>query len=323
MQAVVLADFGSTFTKVTVVEEPGGRLLASAQSPTTVESDVMHGYETALAQAPPKRPQPPEDQRQACRFQRGRGPETGGHRTRPRLHRGRGPPSRAERRGEGRAPALGPAGRIGDRRVAGDPPRDPALLRRHRRRAAGRGALQRGSRGVREPGLPRGRRVQPGPRTGRGEALRGRRARGGRRRQRAARDPDFEHRARARRDPRGFHPARDPGQGLERHRGVRPHRHHADTPGGADRDAPARPRRRRHPRRGRCSGRRRRRGDDRRAFRGGTAFDVGRHHLRRAPPPAAHPHRPGRSRDALERARRARRRPRLAPSPRKEPLRRV
>ena len=51
MQAVVLADFGSTFTKVTVVEEPGGRLLASAQSPTTVESDVMHGYETALAQA--------------------------------------------------------------------------------------------------------------------------------------------------------------------------------------------------------------------------------------------------------------------------------
>ncbi|HEX9833750.1 MAG TPA: glutamate mutase L [Mycobacterium sp.] len=49
MRAIVLADFGSTFTKVTVVQESTGRLLATAQSPTTITTDVMDGYETALA----------------------------------------------------------------------------------------------------------------------------------------------------------------------------------------------------------------------------------------------------------------------------------
>ena len=48
MKVVVLADFGSTFTKVTVVEQATGDLKATAQSPTTVETDVMEGYETAL-----------------------------------------------------------------------------------------------------------------------------------------------------------------------------------------------------------------------------------------------------------------------------------
>jgi uncharacterized protein (TIGR01319 family) len=49
--AAVLADFGSTFTKVAVVELGSGRLLAGAQSPTTVESDVMRGYRAALDSA--------------------------------------------------------------------------------------------------------------------------------------------------------------------------------------------------------------------------------------------------------------------------------
>ncbi|HEV7584247.1 MAG TPA: glutamate mutase L [Solirubrobacteraceae bacterium] len=51
MTAAVLADFGSTFTKVAVVELGSGRLLGRAQSPTTVESDVMRGYRTALDSA--------------------------------------------------------------------------------------------------------------------------------------------------------------------------------------------------------------------------------------------------------------------------------
>ena len=51
MTAAILADFGSTFTKLAVVELGSGRLLARAQSPTTVETDVMQGYRAALAQA--------------------------------------------------------------------------------------------------------------------------------------------------------------------------------------------------------------------------------------------------------------------------------
>jgi uncharacterized protein (TIGR01319 family) len=51
MNVIVLADFGSTFTKVTIVEETTGRLVSTAQSPTTVASDVMEGYDTALSQA--------------------------------------------------------------------------------------------------------------------------------------------------------------------------------------------------------------------------------------------------------------------------------
>jgi uncharacterized protein (TIGR01319 family) len=49
--AAVLADFGSTFTKVTLVELGSGRLIARAQAPTSVESDVMVGYRAALEEA--------------------------------------------------------------------------------------------------------------------------------------------------------------------------------------------------------------------------------------------------------------------------------
>jgi uncharacterized protein (TIGR01319 family) len=49
--AAVLADFGSTFTKVSLVELQSGRLLAHAQAPTTVASDVMDGYRVALEAA--------------------------------------------------------------------------------------------------------------------------------------------------------------------------------------------------------------------------------------------------------------------------------
>ncbi|MDA0952692.1 MAG: glutamate mutase L, partial [Proteobacteria bacterium] len=51
LELVALADFGSTFTKLTLVEAGSGRRVASAASPTTVESDVMEGYGRALEMA--------------------------------------------------------------------------------------------------------------------------------------------------------------------------------------------------------------------------------------------------------------------------------
>ncbi|MDE0387869.1 MAG: glutamate mutase L [Rhodospirillales bacterium] len=58
VNAIALVDFGSTFTKLTITEAGTGRLLARAQAPTTVETDVMEGYRDALgralAQAPGK-----------------------------------------------------------------------------------------------------------------------------------------------------------------------------------------------------------------------------------------------------------------------------
>ena len=51
LELVALADFGSTFTKLTLVEAGSGRRVASAASPTTVESDVMEGYGRALESA--------------------------------------------------------------------------------------------------------------------------------------------------------------------------------------------------------------------------------------------------------------------------------
>ncbi len=59
MTAAVLADFGSTFTKVSLVELGSGRLLAHAQSPTTVASDVMEGYRAALERALADAPESP------------------------------------------------------------------------------------------------------------------------------------------------------------------------------------------------------------------------------------------------------------------------
>ena len=51
MRAAVLADFGSTFTKVSVVELGTGRLISHSQSPTTADSDVMDGYRAAVSEA--------------------------------------------------------------------------------------------------------------------------------------------------------------------------------------------------------------------------------------------------------------------------------
>lgn len=51
MRAVALADFGSTYTKLSLVEPDEGRLLARAEAPTSIGTDLMDGYAAALAAA--------------------------------------------------------------------------------------------------------------------------------------------------------------------------------------------------------------------------------------------------------------------------------
>ena len=48
MKAVLLIDFGSTYTKVTAVDIEGEQLLGTAQSYTTIQTDVGDGLEDAL-----------------------------------------------------------------------------------------------------------------------------------------------------------------------------------------------------------------------------------------------------------------------------------
>jgi uncharacterized protein (TIGR01319 family) len=48
---VALADFGSTYTKVRLVDPAAGELLARAEAPTTVATDLMEGYAAALEAA--------------------------------------------------------------------------------------------------------------------------------------------------------------------------------------------------------------------------------------------------------------------------------
>ncbi len=51
MTRVACADVGSTFTKVAVVDVDSGELVASAEHPTTVGTDVLHGLDAAVAAA--------------------------------------------------------------------------------------------------------------------------------------------------------------------------------------------------------------------------------------------------------------------------------
>lgn len=51
MGAVALADFGSTYTKLSLVDPEEGRLLARAEAPTSIGTDLMDGYASALAAA--------------------------------------------------------------------------------------------------------------------------------------------------------------------------------------------------------------------------------------------------------------------------------
>ncbi|HEV2790949.1 MAG TPA: glutamate mutase L [Solirubrobacterales bacterium] len=51
MSVVALADFGSTYTKVNLVDPDEGVLLARAEAPTSIGTDLMEGYAAALAAA--------------------------------------------------------------------------------------------------------------------------------------------------------------------------------------------------------------------------------------------------------------------------------
>jgi uncharacterized protein (TIGR01319 family) len=46
---VICVDFGSTFTKAALVDLPEGRIVAQASHPTTIETDVLDGYDACLA----------------------------------------------------------------------------------------------------------------------------------------------------------------------------------------------------------------------------------------------------------------------------------
>ena len=48
MKAVLLIDFGSTYTKVTAVDVEGESILGTAQSFTTIETDINDGLQAAL-----------------------------------------------------------------------------------------------------------------------------------------------------------------------------------------------------------------------------------------------------------------------------------
>lgn len=52
MQAVLLIDFGSTYTKVTIVDLDREVIIGTAQAGTTIETNIMDGLKAALAQIP-------------------------------------------------------------------------------------------------------------------------------------------------------------------------------------------------------------------------------------------------------------------------------
>lgn len=52
MQAVLLIDFGSTYTKVTIVDLDSEEIVGTARAGTTIETNIMDGLKAALAQIP-------------------------------------------------------------------------------------------------------------------------------------------------------------------------------------------------------------------------------------------------------------------------------
>jgi uncharacterized protein (TIGR01319 family) len=51
VRALALADFGSTYTKLSLVDPEEGRLLGRAEAPTSIGTDLMDGYAAALEMA--------------------------------------------------------------------------------------------------------------------------------------------------------------------------------------------------------------------------------------------------------------------------------
>jgi uncharacterized protein (TIGR01319 family) len=70
---LALADFGSTYTKVRLVEAGEGRLLARAEAPTSASTDLMEGYAEALAAAREQLEEPAEIERELAASSAGGG----------------------------------------------------------------------------------------------------------------------------------------------------------------------------------------------------------------------------------------------------------
>ena len=49
MKAILLIDFGSTYTKVTAVDADTETILGTSQSYTTIETDIINGLNNAVA----------------------------------------------------------------------------------------------------------------------------------------------------------------------------------------------------------------------------------------------------------------------------------
>src|SRR6202451_3953435 len=60
MRAAVLADFGSTICKVTVVDLDQGVVAGHGEAPTFLGPDVMEGHDAAYAEAVARLPRPPD-----------------------------------------------------------------------------------------------------------------------------------------------------------------------------------------------------------------------------------------------------------------------
>jgi hypothetical protein len=48
-ETAVCVDYGSTFTKAALVDLAAGRIIAQASHPTTIDTDVLDGYDVCLA----------------------------------------------------------------------------------------------------------------------------------------------------------------------------------------------------------------------------------------------------------------------------------
>jgi len=63
---VICVDFGSTFTKAALVDRSAGALLATAQHPTTLDTDILDGYDACLAALVAEHPAAADAQTLAC-----------------------------------------------------------------------------------------------------------------------------------------------------------------------------------------------------------------------------------------------------------------
>jgi uncharacterized protein (TIGR01319 family) len=65
-EVALCVDFGSTFTKASLVDLGGGRILAAAEHRTTIETDVLDGYDACLAALVDQNPRAADAPTLAC-----------------------------------------------------------------------------------------------------------------------------------------------------------------------------------------------------------------------------------------------------------------